>query len=96
MSTDQLSTINRTLGQIKTNLYNPFSITGTDHIVGAILQSSQNVANTNGTLLTSIVDKLNTSQNSIMDKLINLDNSFNQINTTFYYISAASLFFSFS
>lgn len=80
MSTDQLSTINRTLGQIKTNLYNPFSITGTDHIVGAILQSSQNVANTNGTLLTSIVDKLNTSQNSIMDKLINLDNSFNQAN----------------
>ncbi len=80
MSSSQLSVINRTLGQIKTNIYNPISTDNTDHIVGAILQSSENVANTNGQLLTSLIEKLNSTQTDIMTKLINLDNSFNQAN----------------
>tara|TARA_B100000927_G_C16474492_1_gene472843 strand:+ start:544 stop:4143 length:3600 start_codon:yes stop_codon:yes gene_type:complete len=80
MSSSQHSVLNRTLGQIRTNIYNPISTDNTDHIVGAILQSSENVANTNGQLLTSLIEKLNSTQNDIMTKLINLDNSFNQAN----------------
>ena len=34
----------------------------------------------NGVLINTIVDKFNSSQSTILDKLIKLDNSFNQIN----------------